>query len=183
MVAVPLHPASRQYTPTILEFQKNVFEGVAEGFERANVDSILQKSTDSTALRTNKGYPLQLNPTKIFKGASNAVNKILYMSDFTKTWMIRFGYLGLIMGLLYIIGGVFLLILKPFSVNLAYGVLILSIIFSVIQALTLSGDASRGIVALTAGFSHAFGIIIDIVLIVVILASDKTAYQGNHDLT
>lgn len=105
--------------------------------------------------------------------------KALDMPEATKTWIVRFGYIGIFIAIVYILGGVFLLIPKNFSIMLAYGALILSIAFSAAKTLVLtSPGSSSGVIALTMGATQLFGILIDIVLLSVIFASEKEFYKA-----
>lgn len=105
--------------------------------------------------------------------AKNALN----MPETTKTWIVRFGYIGFFSALIYILGGAFLLIPKSFSIKLAYLALILSIAFSATKTIVLtSPGAASGVIALTMGGMQLFSIIIDIILLSVVFASDKEFY-------
>jgi hypothetical protein len=87
---------------------------------------------------------------------------------------------GLVSAALYIVGGIFLLVRKNFSIKLAYTVLIVSIITSAAQAIVLTSGSSSGIIALTTGLGQLVGIALDIILIAVIFASDKEAYATQN---
>lgn len=109
--------------------------------------------------------------------AIEKVENILNLSEFTKTWIVRFGYIGVVVSALYLLAGVFLLIPKKFSIKLAYTALILSIVVSGVSAVVLTTDSSStGFIGLFTGFSQIFGVIIDIVLLAIIFASEKEAY-------
>lgn len=83
------------------------------------------------------------------------------------------------MATLYILSGVFLLLKGSFSIQLVYVALATSIVFSGIQTLVLASDPPGGLISKSAGFSNIFGIIVDIILVVVIIAIDKTTYVNN----
>jgi len=103
--------------------------------------------------------------------------KILQLSEFSKTWMVRFGYIGIIVALIYMTSGFFLMKPKRFSIKLAYGALILSIAYCATQTVVLtSAGSSAGTIALITGASKIISIIIDIILLSVVFASDKEAY-------
>jgi hypothetical protein len=127
---------------------------------------IITEATDSSALDES-------DKEKEFDFAKNALN----MPESTKTWIVRFGYMGIVVAILYALGGVFLLVPKSFSIKLVYGVLIFSIGFTAAKTITLlSPGAASGIIALTMGGTQLFSIIIDIVLLSVVFSSDKDFY-------
>ena len=157
--------------PNMIEMQQNMFKDMSDGFKGTKTDSIKTYSPDSIPAENSLS-----DQAIIIDNMSKTMGDMFYMSEFTKTWIVRFGYIGIVVSFIYILGGVFLLIRKPFSLKLAYGALSLSILFSVIQSIVISIDSASGFMAMSAGFSQVFGIIIDIILIIVIATSDKAAY-------
>ena len=82
----------------------------------------------------------------------------------------------MVVSLIYILGGVFLFVIKPFSIQLAYGSQILSIIFGITQTIVLTIESSSGFVALASGYSKIFGVVIDIVFLIFVATTDNAAY-------
>lgn len=156
--------------PGALEKQKVIIHDAIE--ENVKEDSITTGQIDSLGTPEKDGLDAFKDPKKI-------VDDVLTLSEFTKTWIVRFGYIGVGVSLLYILGGIFLLTPRKLSIPITYTALIVSLAVSGVQAivLTSSGSAS-GLIALTSGFSQIFGIIIDIILLSIVFASDKEAYQG-----
>lgn len=109
------------------------------------------------------------------------VKNILNVSDYYKTWMVRFGYIGIVISVLFILAGIFLMIPKKFSISLAYGVLGLSIIVGIIQYIIFSQDDSSGMVTMFSGLSVIFSVVVDFILLAVIVASDKDVYYALSD--
>ncbi len=159
-------------SPNMLEMQHKMMAGMTGETDTIEMDSI-GLDINNTIGNSNSGSSEQ----QAFKNMAKTMKEMFYVSEFTKKWMVRFGYIGLFFSILYVFAGIFLLVKKTFSIKLAYLALALSILFSVIQAIVLSSDSSGGYISLTSGFSQIFGIIIDIILLVVILVSDKTAYK------
>jgi hypothetical protein len=81
---------------------------------------------------------------------------------------------------LYILGGVFLLVRRNFSIKLAYAVLGISILCSGAQAAVLTSSSSSGIIALSTGLGQVLGIIVDIILLAIIFTQDKEAYASQN---
>jgi hypothetical protein len=158
-------------TPKVLDMQRKVFDGMANNEKDA--DSLVPRSLDSLGITID-----QKKLSKAFGKMSKSIESAFHMSDFTRTWMVRFGYIGLFTAVIYILGGVFLLIKRRFSLKLAYGAIVLSILFNITRWLVLTlGSTKDDFVGYTTGSLHLFGLVIDIILIVVIIASDKTAYS------
>lgn len=151
--------------PSLLEMQQNMIT------KMHGMDTVTSQDTLATAPG--------VGDAEAFKNIAEGMTEIFKVSEFAKTWTVRFGYIGLFVATLYILSGVFLLLKRSFSIQLVYIALVTSIVFSGIQSLVLASDPSGGLISKTAGFGNIFGIIVDIVLVVVIVAIDKTTYL-NH---
>jgi len=151
--------------PNILEMQKQMMEKMSMPSPTASTDSLTNNSTNEHL--------------KAFQGMAEGMQNMFTVSEFTKTWTVRFGYMGIIVAIAYIFSGIFLMVRRPFSIKLAYGALALSMIFSLIQSMVLASDSSGGFISKTAGFGNTFGIILDLILLVVIIAMDKSAFKFN----
>lgn len=166
--------------PSIIEKQKELISKEIEEDEQWEEEEI---STDTTAINdadslSEDRYQLEDDSTQLAR--KKEAMEVLNIPEFTKTWIVRFGYIGIVSSLLYILGGVFLLVRKSFSIKLAYTALIVSILCSGAGAAVLTSGSSSGLIALTTGLTQLFGVLIDIVLLAVIFASDKEAYKlGN----
>ena len=161
--------------PSMMEKQKLIFqEKVAEKEAEENLtDSITVEPVDSLDENTRS------EEQNGFFGddPKESIEKMLNLSEFTKTWIVRFGYIGIVISLLYALGGILLLTPKRFSIKVVYAALILSILFSVTQTIVLTSDSESGFIAMSKGFSQIFGIIVDIILLSVVFASDKEVYD------
>lgn len=136
-------------------------------------DSVSTTETDSVSTTAEDDKEID------FFGKKQSLDEILELPEFTKTWIVRFGYIGAVVSFLYLLGGVFLLVRKSFSIKLVYAALVLSILCSGAQAAVLTSSASSGVIAITTGLSQIFGILIDIVLLAVVFSSDKEAYKAD----
>jgi len=161
--------------PEMLEMQQNMMENMTSP---TTTNSSTTTSSDSLLTESNVDTTY-IQSDEMFKIINEGMHGMFAISDFTKTWTVRFGYIGLLVSIIYILSGVFLLIKKKFSINLVYAALIISIVFSGIESLVLASDSTAGLLTKFAGFGNIFGIIIDIILIVVVVAMDKSAYNDN----
>ena len=139
----------------------------------AEQDSVTTTEIDSISTASTEDGNKEVD----FFGKKQSVEEILELSEFTKTWIVRFGYIGAVVSILYVLGGVFLLVRKSFSIKLVYAALVISILCSGAQAAVLTSSSATGLIAKTTGLSQIFGILIDIVLLAVVFSSDKEAYK------
>lgn len=161
--------------PAMLEKQKVLVQEKITKAEADKIqnDSITTEEVDSLIKESGE------EEHGFFGGdPKESVEKMLNLSEFTKTWIVRFGYIGVIVSLLYALSGIFLLTPKSFSIKFVYAILILSILLSVTQTIVLTSDSESGFIAMSKGFSQIFGIIIDIILLSVVFASDKEVYDA-----
>jgi hypothetical protein len=134
----------------------------------ADVDEELL-TTDTSGLEIN-GEKKDINEVKDMLGG------FLDIPEETIQWMIRLGYIGLVFSFLFIIGGLFLLIKKDFSIKLAYFVLGANIAFSIFKWIMLSGKGGS-MLAISNSVGAAFSIFISIIVGVVIVSCDKSHYE------
>lgn len=159
-------------TQTILDMQKTMLEDMSGNIKSINKDSVANNTNDTiTSTKSNT------EQVEIINNMSKTMEKMLYMSDYTKKWRVRFGYVGLVLSVIYILAGIFLIIRKSFSMKLTYTALGLYILFGIIQILVFSRDETKGFMAMTSLYSYMFSIIFDVVILIAILGADKTAYK------
>lgn len=110
-----------------------------------------------------------------FQRSTRLFDEMTGMSQTQEYALYMFGFLGLVGCVLYIIGGVKLLNARPQNYNFAkyslIGFLILNVSFLTI---ILSSGPSFFIIAIM--FYPIFGLVIDVVLTIILLASDKSKY-------
>lgn len=158
----------KTYLPYMVEMQSKMLENMSNLPTPGNYDSL---ANDSTRVINDN-----------FKNMTKGMQSMFEMSEDTKMWTVRFGYIGVFTNLIYILGGVFLLVRKRFSIKLAVGALLLSIIFGITQSIVLT-TTSTSFLAKSAGFGNVFGIVVDIVLIIVIFSMDKSYFSFDQEKT
>lgn len=138
-------------------------------------DTVVTYSSDSTdtartvtTTTTGRGVPPE---------SREAIKKMFHISEHAKTWIERFGWIGLFVSVIYLLGGLFLLLKKRFAPGWAYTALILSIALGITKAVVLSGDRGSGIAGIITGFTQVFSIVIDIVLLIIIAVSSKEVFR------
>jgi len=134
-----------------------------------------ESKENSSDTLTSKQDTVQLAKRKAEKREKmEKARQALPIPETTKLWIVRFGYIGFFISIIYTLAGVFLLIPKKFSIKLAYGALVLSIAFSAVKTIVLtSSGSSSGVIALTMGATQLFGIILDIILLSVIFSAEN----------
>lgn len=113
---------------------------------------------------------------KGIKEVKDMVEGFLDVPEETIQWMIRLGYIGLFFSVLFLVGGLFLLIKKDFSIQLAYTVLGANIAFSIFKWIMLSGNGGS-MLAISNSVGAAFSIIISIIVGIIIVSCDKSHYE------
>lgn len=149
--------------PSLLKVQQQIMDNMTKGFEGNTEDSVPDSTRASTDL--------------MMKNAGDTLKKQFYMSEFTKRWSVNFGYIGLFISLLYILGGIFLMSIRSFSLKLAFSAIGLSILFSIVRAIVLARGHDDGFTALSTRVSAMFAIFTDLIVLIVILISDKSTYK------
>src|SRR6188508_2787615 len=139
-------------SPDILAMQQKMMEKMSKERTETSSDS-LSNSSDSLFNSARKSDP----NAEAFKNITEGMQDMFAMSEFTKTWTVRFGYIGIFVALIYILSGVFLLIRTAFSIKLVYIALITSIVFSIVESVVITSDPSSGFISKTMGFGNLFG--------------------------
>ncbi|MBK8668037.1 MAG: hypothetical protein IPN89_00680 [Saprospiraceae bacterium] len=93
--------------------------------------------------------------------------------------IIQLGYVSLIFSVLFIIGGIFLLVRRPFSIQLVYLALGANIIFSMVRWIMLSGKGGS-MLAIANSVGSASSIFASVVLIAVVVSCDKSHYEDKY---
>jgi hypothetical protein len=101
---------------------------------------------------------------------------MLDLPESTIQKIIYFGYFGFIFSLLFLIGGLFLLKKRNFSIHLAYGVIGANILFYAVKWIMFANEGNT-FITIGTSFGVAVTIFMCIILLVVIISSDKTHYE------
>jgi hypothetical protein len=161
--------------PYMFTIQKEIFAGIEEQVEReadkqrGEADSVGDHDQE---LEKRRGIPFDGPPDPMFKMMEQMWN----FPDWFPAWSVASGIFRLLLNGFYIMASIMLLMVKPYSIRIFYIAAGTSIGFSIIKAGVLASALSfMGIAMMLGGI---FGIIIDIVLIVVVAISDKTAFRS-----
>jgi hypothetical protein len=143
----------------------------------SNEQIIVNQDTTETALQDS----LSASADSSTVSAQNTdmddlMGQIFDLPEETIQLYIKFGYAGLFFSLLYLIGGLFLLIKKSFSIKLAYIAILANILFSITKWILMSGKGGT-FLSISNSVSSVFSILISIILLVIIIASDKSHFE------
>lgn len=110
---------------------------------------------------------------------NNLFKKMTTIPPWFQQWMVVSGIVSTIIAMCYFLGGVFLLMLKPFAPKLIIVVLIASIFWAIVKAIMffLSGT----MLAYTSIPGSVFSIIIDTLFLIVVLVSSKEIFEQSQD--
>ncbi len=162
-------------SPAIIKLQKETLDDITKDIRIRNTDSSytqidLQKATSVN--RTDR--------RKLYNNVATTLYEILDVPDLTLKWFVRFGYIGLLFSILKMVAGAFLMVKRSFSYIFALSILILTFGLNIIQFMIFDSDYTGGFLSLLVGYSQLIFAIFNLILIVIMLASDKTSYLHNH---
>ena len=111
----------------------------------------------------------------------STVKSVLKFSDYRIMWTKRFGYIGLLISLLFIVGGVLFLAYKKYTIKANIAIIALSIGVAIFELFIYMSDTESGKMISTFGNVGIYvGIFLDVILLIIIMVMDKSYY--NQDL-
>lgn len=108
-------------------------------------------------------------------GMFKALGEQFKMPDWFKAWSPVIGSISIFIAALFLLAGIFLLMLKPFAVKLTYIALGLSIAWALFQIVIFSFTGSIMMMAMSSG--AVMSAVIDLVLLIVVLTGSKEAFE------
>lgn len=120
--------------------------------------------------------PISKRERRAAKEMADTMKEMFVLSDFNRKWIIRFGYIGLLVCAIYLMSGAFLVNRNVFGIRFVYGALILSIAFTLIQMLVISSDSGTGFIGKLSSYGNIFGLVVDLILLIVFSVIDKKDY-------
>lgn len=103
------------------------------------------------------------------------MESLFEMPDWFNVWALFFGIAGLLVTGYYLLASIWLLQVKPSADKLMISALLISIILAIIQAITAA--LAGGFIAIMFIIGGVFSIIIDLVLLIVVLTSDRSIFS------
>ena len=151
--------------PKVFKFQKEMLsdfeEIIEEEIEKERINQLDQEGGNKS------GAEIPLGMFKSF-------TKMFDFPDWFGTWSIISGILKLLVSAFFLLASIRLLQMKKSSINLFYWAAGSSIALGVLKGIVAVSAVS--FMAIAMMFGGVFGIIIDIVLIIVVVTGDKEAF-------
>ena len=153
--------------PKMMTLQKEFFTE----FERAAKQEEVQSDPE-----TQGNMQENMSGNKEFeKEMFGSMKKMLELPEWFGLWAVFAGIAKGLISVVYLLAGIFLLKTKTFSIRLFYWAAGSSLLLCVISGVV--GISASSFMAISMVFGSAFGAVIDIVLIIVVVTGDKEAFQ------
>lgn len=150
-------------SPLMFEQQKAQYEEMISEFDEIIAE--LEQTDDPTAK----------NMLGFFKVFTDSFEKIINMPDWYKNWMVISGILQLVINGLYIFAAIWLLQLKPYSVQLLIIALPLSIALGMTRVYL--AHAAFDTTGLWVMSGSMMAIVIEIVLLLILVKANKAPFR------
>lgn len=162
-----LSAGSEMMMPKMMKFQKQMFSDIQKIIEED-----IEKQSAKQSYQKDKHRGDAEIPLKIFK----AISQMWDFPEWYGTWSIIAGILKLLISALYLLASIRLLQIKLSAIKLFYWAAGSSVALGLLKAgVALSVASFMGIAMMFGGF---FGIVIDIVLIIVVANGNKAAFYS-----
>jgi len=176
-------------TPEMMELVNETIDE-AEANSKANTDSEIEEEGDS--IQQTKVTELTDDEKKILEMFSDSVEvdsmqnvdfettmkNSFKFSEYRQTWMVRFGYMGLVVALLFLIGGIMLLASRKYTIPVVLTTLAVSLAFGILQLAIYAADVGTGkMIGNLSSIGIYFSIALDIVFLIIVMVCDKTYFQ------
>ncbi len=155
----------------INQTQQALMQGFTKSMETEN-DSISRAKMNSTLTILTGEKDTTQN-----KSFEETIESMIELSEETIELTITYAYIGLIIYLIYTLSGILLMVRTRVSIPLAIGILIISIAFVLIQSFVLTEHYGSGLIARFAKGGYYFGILLDVIILIIILAGNKSYYK------
>lgn len=95
-------------------------------------------------------------------------------------WVKPLGYIGMVVMVLYLMGGILLLLAKPYSVWPVYITLGLSALFYILVFTVMLSDSTNNYLSTSTALNRAPAILIDLIMLGVVIGADKFYIKGEE---
>ena len=180
-------------SPSTLDEMSGTFEEISSEINKEVKKEMSQEVSDSTKSdeedffedesdqdsSTVRGFGMSKQDSAgmaAFEGVFGKLDNMLVFSDYYKTWIVRLGILGLIASVIYLVSGLLLIMGKPVALNVTYGAIAFSLFSVIFQIVIMALDKESGFMAKTGNFANYFMVLVNVILIVIVLASDKSYF-------
>lgn len=167
-------------TKALIELQDEFVDEIQIEFGSKYIDSTEKNilielgGVDSTTLKSD---------TLSSKTLAETIKSISKMSPATIATIIKHGYMGLAVSILYILTGLLLLFVrKKYVIKVVIGMLILSLVFVLYQYLEIKSMELSDLFSFGLQANLVFGAIIDVILLILVLILDKSYFTQEDQM-
>jgi len=154
--------------PKAMQFGEDLVGGLTNLGKKAVKDSL---SGDSIGMQT---------ANQAIGFLSNTFGKMYTLSEDAKIWMVRLGYFGIFICLLYFVAAIFFMSNYRKWQIVCFTALGLSVVFSIFKYIKLSDAQSGGFFSISLGAGEIFSIILDIIIFVLIFMLSKQNINSDN---
>lgn len=125
-------------------------------------------------------YKVANDSIKIVKdifGYKGMYDMTLKVTDYFRAWMVRLGTIGMIVMILYIFGGIALLLGRRFPLPVIYFTLGLSILYYAAFIFIILSDKTNSYMAFSTSIGRVTALLVDMGLLGWLLAEDKSYFR------
>ena len=178
-------------TPEMMELVNETIEE-AEANSKANTDSETEEEEVGDSIQQTKVTELTDDEKKMLEMFSDSVEvdsmqnvnfettmkNSFKFSEYRQTWMVRFGYMGLVVALLFLIGGIMLLASRKYTIPVVLTTLAVSLAFGIFQLAIYAADVGTGkMIGNLSSIGIYFSIALDILFLIIVMVCDKTYFR------
>ncbi len=121
--------------------------------------------------------------TAMFEKYFGSMEKMMVFTDYYKKWIVRLGIIGTLIALLYFLAGILLTLGKPIALKLTYIALLTNLAFMIFQIIIMSMDKEGGMLSkMSVNLGSYFTIFLDLVLLVIVFAVDKSFFYRSKEI-
>lgn len=95
--------------------------------------------------------------------------------------LVLHGYVGIVISILYVLAGILLILKRKHILKLVFCILFASIVFAIFQIIEFRSFNISGLLKVGLDFNIYFGMLQDIILVIVLLIVDKTYYREHNN--
>ena len=161
--------------PKLIEMQQTMISQLSSRLEQ----EVEQQGEEDGASTSSDQRAIGPSDAALAFGMLKSMQGQWEFPDWFPAWSVFSGTLTMLVSALYLLAAIWLLQVRPVSIPLFYWAAGLSIALGVLKAMVLVSVASFWGAALMVG--GTFGVVIDVVLLIVVITGDKAAFLEAAD--
>ncbi len=163
-------------TPALIDFQDDLMEELATEFGPGQLD---QEDLEVLRSISPDSLTADIDTSMTTEDFTSLIKATTYLSPEVSQKLVKYGYWGLIVSVLYIITGILFFARRRHVLSIAVSILVLSLIFCVIQIIDYRSTNISQLMQIGLDLSLSVGGFIDVVLLVILAIVDKSYYTAS----